>query len=214
MAKPKTRAPRWRRRKDARPAEIIDAAFSVFSERGYSAARLSDIAQRAGVAKASLYLYFETKEDLFRAVVRTAIAPNFAPVRQAAENFQGPFRTLIPMILTAMARVLQDKRLPGIVKMVIGESRNFPDLARIWHDGIVAVALATVAGVIARGQAGGEFRPGDPRLYAFSLAGPMLMAVLYRNVFDGFAADPPDLEKLAAQHAATILPGLLVNNDG
>ena len=179
--------------------------WPVLHERGYSAARLSDIAQRAGVAKASLYLYFETKEDLFRAVVRSAIAPNFAPVRRAAENYSGPIRTLIPMILLGMGEAIQDKRLPGIVKMVIGESRNFPDLARIWHDGIVAVALATIAGVIARAQASGEFPAGDPTLYAFSLAGPMLMAVLYRNVFEGVAADPPDLEKHGRPTCRSIL---------
>ena len=69
-------APRWRRRKTARPAEIIEAALSVFAENGFAAARLDEIARRAGVSKGALYLYFETKEDLFRAVVRAAVAPN------------------------------------------------------------------------------------------------------------------------------------------
>jgi AcrR family transcriptional regulator len=201
--------PRWRRRKDARPAEIIDAALSVFAENGYAAARLEEIARRAGVSKAALYLYFETKEDLFRAVVKTAIAPGFERVRAAADSFDGPLAELTPMLLPAMAAMIAESRIPALVKMVIGESRNFPDLARIWHDDLLAPAIATFAGVIARAQKRGEVRPGDPRLYVFSLIGPMLATMLYRSVFDGISKDPPALNDMAAQHAGVFLTGAL-----
>ena len=66
--------PKWRRRKDARPGEIVDAALEVFAEKGFAAAKLDDIARRAGISKATLYLYFETKEEIFRAVARAAVA--------------------------------------------------------------------------------------------------------------------------------------------
>src|ERR1700761_7025455 len=102
---------RWQRRKTARPAEIIDAAFSVFAETGYAAAKLDEIARRAGVSKGALYLYFETKEDLFRAVVKTAIAPNFEKIRTAAESFDGPIAGLVPMLLPAMAAMIQKSRI-------------------------------------------------------------------------------------------------------
>jgi AcrR family transcriptional regulator len=77
-------APRWRRRKTARPAEIAEAALDVFADKGFAGARLDDIASRAGISKGALYLYFETKEDIFRAVVRGAMAPNFDAIRAAA----------------------------------------------------------------------------------------------------------------------------------
>lgn len=202
-------SPRWQRRKDARPAEIIEAALTVFARSGFAAAKLDDIAREAGVAKGSLYLYFETKEDLFRAVVRSVIAPGFEAIEGAAESFDGPFADLAPQILAAVARAMEGERLPAIVKMVIGESRNFPDLARIWHDDLLAKAIAALAGVIERAQARGEVRPGDPRLHAFSLLGPMLMGGLYRNVFAGITQAPPDLKALAVQHAETVLAGLL-----
>jgi AcrR family transcriptional regulator len=201
--------PKWRRRKDARPAEIIEAALAVFAETGFAAAKLDDIARRAGVAKSSLYLYFETKEQLFRAVVRSAITPNIATIKAMAEAFDGPFKVLAPALLQSAAVLMTGSQVPAVAKMVIGESRNFPDLARVWHDDVVSQVIGILSGVIDRGQARGEIKPGDPRLYAFSLVGPLLMAVLFGEVFAGIAPDPPDLHALAAQHAPILLEGLL-----
>ncbi len=204
-------APRWRRRKTARPGEIVDAALDVFADKGFAGAKLEDIAARAGVSKGALYLYFETKEDIFRAVVRTAVAPNFEAIKAAAAAFEGPFALLAPMLLARMAGLMTQSRLPAVVKMVIGESRNFPDLAKIWHDDVVSVAIGLVSELIARAQARGEVAPGDPRLYAFSLAGPMIMGVLFREVFGEAGSQPPDLQVLAAQHARTVLHGMLIS---
>jgi hypothetical protein len=97
---------------------------------------------------------------------------------------------------------------------VIGESRNFPDLARIWHDDVVTSVIGMVTGYIARAQARGDVAPGDPRLHAFSLMGPMVMAMLFGEVFGGVAANPPDLQALADQHARTALRGLLMPETG
>jgi AcrR family transcriptional regulator len=203
------RQPRWRRRKDARPAEIVAAALSVFAERGFAAARLEDIAARAGVSKAALYLYFDTKEDLFRAVVSEAVAPNLEALEAAALQHEGPIEDLVRFLLPSLARIASTSPLGGVVKMVIGESRNFPELAKIWHDRLVSRILGAVAGVIAQAQARGEVRPGDARIYALSLAGPMLLGVLWRETFAPIGAEPFDLEAIAAQHAETALAGML-----
>jgi AcrR family transcriptional regulator len=200
---------RWQRRKEARPAEIIESALSAFADKGFAAAKLDDIARDAGVAKGTLYLHFETKEDLFRAVVRTAIAPQIDAIKASAEVFSGPFLKLAPRILLAIALAMEESRLPALVKVVIGESRNFPDLARIWHDDLLSKAIDALSGVIARAQARGELGAGNPRLHVFSLVGPMLMAVLYRSVFAGISNELPDLKELAAQHAKTALAGML-----
>jgi AcrR family transcriptional regulator len=200
---------RWQRRKEARPAEIIESALSAFAEKGFAAAKLDDIARDAGVAKGTLYLHFKTKEDLFRAVVRTAIAPQIDAVKASAEVFSGPFSQLAPRILLAVAQAMEEGRLPALVKMVVGESRNFPDLARIWHDDLLSTAIGALSGVIARAQTRGELRAGDPQLHVFSLLGPMFMAVLYRSVFAGITNELPDLKALAVQHANTALAGML-----
>ena len=201
--------PKWRRRKTARPDEIIVAALEEFADRGFAAAKMDDIARRAGISKGSLYLYFETKEDIFRAVARAALARNLEAVRATAEAFDAPFSQLAPKLLARAAVAIGPSRLPAVVKMVIGESRNFPDLAKIWHDEIVSPAIGFLTETIALAQQRGEVAPGDPRLFAFSLAGPIVMAVLFREVFGGVGADAPDLEALARQHGQALLHGML-----
>ena len=201
--------PRWRRRKQARPGEIIAAALAVFSEKGFAGARLDDIAARAGISKGALYLYFATKEDLFHAVVAEAFAPNLAAVRQAAESFDGAFADLARFVVPNLARLAVDAGAGGVLKMVIGESRNFPTLARVWHDALVAPGLATVAGLIERAQFNGEVKPGDPRVYAIGLIAPVVLGVIWGETFAPVGAPAFDLGALAHQHVETVLAGML-----
>ena len=202
--------PKWRRRSEARPGEILAAALDVFSEKGFAAARLDDIAARAGVSKGALYLYFETKQDLFRAVVRETIAPNLVVVAGFISQSQLPFGDLIRLVFARMAQVMTEGKLGAVAKMVIGESRNFPELAKVWHEDVITKMLDAIGGAVASAQARGEVRPGDPRLYVFSLAGPLLMGVLYREVFAPIGAEPVDLKALLVQHAEVVLHGMLL----
>ena len=202
-------APKWRRRADARPAEIIAAAFAVFAEKGFAAAKLDEIAAMAGVSKGALYLYFETKQDIFEAVVREALAPDLAPLEQLAETHPGPvedlLRALIPRAHMAIAAPMGP-----MIKMVIGESGNFPELARIWHDQMVSRGLGILTRIIERAQERGEVRPGDPRNFTLSVMAPVLAAVLFRETFVPVGAKPFDITQLMQQHLDTVLPGLLV----
>lgn len=209
MSASEANAPRWRRRKTARPGEIVAAALAVFADKGFAAARLEDIAARAGISKAALYLYFETKTDLFRAVVDQAVAPNIERIRPLAEQYDGRFGDLLPMVLGRLAQLAQAAPLGAVAKMVIGESRNFPDLAKVWHDAVAAQGLALVAGMVERAQAKGEVKAGDPRLFAVSIIGAMMLGILWREVFTPAGAAAIPLDALAAQHARTVLHGLL-----
>ena len=200
---------KFQRRPDERPGEIIAAAMEEFAEKGFAAAKLDHIAKRAGVSKGALCLYFDTKEDIFRAVVREAVAPNVAAMLAMAVAYEGPFAELAPMILARLVAAAGTTRLPAVAKMVIADSRNFPDLARAWHDSVVSEAVGVVSGLIAKAQARGEIRPGRPRFYAFSLIGPLLMGFLWRETFQPIGAEPIDLEALARQHVETVLGGML-----
>ncbi len=202
--------PRWRRRKTARPAEIVSAALDVFSEKGFAAARLDEIARRAGISKGALYLYFETKDELFRAVVRDMASPNVEAMRAMAEAAGGRFAEFAPRFLARIAEIASGTRLPAVAKLVIGESRNFPDLARVWHETVVSQAIGLVSGLIARAQAAGEVKPGDARLYAVSLVGPMVTAFIWNEVFVPAGVAPLDPRAMAEQHARTVLGGMLV----
>jgi AcrR family transcriptional regulator len=204
------REPKWQRRAEDRPREICAAALEVFAEKGFAAAKLDEIARRAGVSKGTLYLYFKDKEDLFRAVVRDTVAPNIDAVRAAVTSAGLPFAQLVPMVLGRFAELATRLPVGAVAKMVIGESRNFPELAKVWHDQVASKALAMLTGLIENAQEKGEVRSGDPRLHAFTLMGPMLMGVLYHETLQPVGGEPLDIEALAKQHAETVLAGLLV----
>ena len=201
--------PKWQRRSEDRPREICAAALEVFAEKGFAAAKLDEIARRAGVSKGTLYLYFKDKEQLFRAVVRDSIAPNVAAITSAISAMDAPFADVVRMFLAGFAE--REARLPlgAVAKMVIGESRNFPELARVWHDEVASKAIGALAAAIERAQRRGEVRNGDPRLFAFSLMGPMVLGALWRATLVPVGGEPLDLPALARQHADTVLEGLL-----
>lgn len=205
--------PKFKRRKADRPEEIVAAALEVFAEKGFAAARLDDIARRAGVSKGAIYLYFATKEDIFRAVVEQGVAPNLAAVQAAIANNPNSFPDLLRSFIGVISGVVTDSPVGGIVKMVIGEARNFPELAQVWHDRLVAPALGAMAGAIAAAQARGELRPGDPRAYALSLISPLLVGVIWRETFTPIGAEPFDIPALAKQHVELWLRGMVIEPD-
>lgn len=206
--------PKWNRRKDARRAEIIEAAMTEFAENGFAAAKLGDVAARAGIVKGTLYRYFDTKEELFRAVVQHAAAVNLQTLEAAANLFQGSLAELLPIMLKGAAGRIGDSRIPALARLVIGESRQFPDLAKIWHDNVVSHMLKLLTALIRDAQQRGEVRPGDPTIYAFSVLGPLITGVLFRELFSVTSPYAPNLEALAAQHVETVLRGMLSEADG
>lgn len=201
--------PKFRRRKAARPAEIAAAALEVFAEKGFAGAKLDDIAARAGVSKGALYLYFETKEEIFRAVVAQAVAPNLDGVLAMLAAHPGPFPALVEGLAERMGLIMSTTPVGGVAKMVIGEARNFPELARVWHDQLVSKAIGALTRAVEAAQARGEVRAGDPRAHALSLIAPILVGVIWRETFVPVGAEGFDLPALARQHARTALHGLL-----
>jgi len=201
-------APKFRRRKADRPGEIVQAAMAVFAEKGFAAARLDEIAARAGVSKGALYLYFETKEDLFRAVVEQVISPNVQAVRALIASHPGPIGDLLRLVPERISVLMDTLPVGGVVKMVIGEAGNFPELARVWHDDLVAHALGALTRAIAAAQARGEVREGDPRMFAIEIISPMLIGVIWREIFVPIGAEPIDVSALARQHMDTMIRAL------
>jgi AcrR family transcriptional regulator len=181
----------------------------VFAEKGFAAAKLDDIARRAGVSKGTLYLYFKDKEDLFRAVVRDAIAPNVQAITATVASLDAPFADVVRMFLAGFAEREATLPIGAVAKMVIGESLNFPELARVWHDEVASKAIGALAAFIEQAQQKGEVRPGDPRLYAFSLMGPMVVGALWRATLVPAGGQTVDISALARQHADALLEGML-----
>ena len=129
--------PRWERRKQARPSELVAAALALFVEKGYAGTRLEDVAARAGVSKGTLYLYFANKEELFKAVVRENIVRNIAQAQQMVSAYEGDTGALLAHLMREWWRRIGDTPASGIPKLVVSESGNFPQIARFYFDEVI-----------------------------------------------------------------------------
>ena len=166
-------APRWQRRPEARPDEILDAALEVFGEQGYARARLEDVAQRAGVSKGTLYLYFDSKETLFREMVRAKAVATLREGEAFVEGYTGSSRDLLIEFLRRKHQLLRDEKLVRISRLVQSELPGFPELAHFYTQEVILPSRRLVESILTRGIASGEFRP-DVHAFA-SRAIPMLL---------------------------------------
>jgi AcrR family transcriptional regulator len=204
---------RRQRRKDARPAELTTAALNLFVERGYAATRLDDVAARAGVSKGTLYLYFDSKETLFKAVIQEGILPMLDDADQLIDRFDGTSTDLLKALLTLWWNSVGATPLGGIPKLLFSEARNFPDAAEFYHREVIQRGNRLVRRALQRGIAGGEFRPIDLDSAVELLFAPILMLVIWRHSMGPCAvnADHPchQPEKYLAAHIDLALNGLL-----
>lgn len=173
--------PRWSRRKEARPDEITSAALALFVARGYAATRLEDVATRAGVSKGTVYLYFANKEELFKAVVREGLVSPLASFKAVADQFEGDSFELLRLLVRGWWDRIASTPASGIPKLIIAESGNFPELARFYVDEVVEPGHRTVAAIVRRGIARGEFRKVDPDHACRLIVAPLLLSMLWRS---------------------------------
>ena len=197
-----------RRAPAQRPGEIIDAALALFVEKGFAATRLDDVAARAGLSKAAIYLYFEDKTALFQGVVRQAVAVNLGTVEAMLKAHRGPVAALLPRILEFMAGRIEETPLAAVAKLVIAESRAFPEIGRFYLKEVIGRGLPMFEGLIARGIEQGEFRRVDPAMTVRSIVGAMLLAGIWRTVFEPIGADKLDIRALARHHADLMVHAL------
>jgi AcrR family transcriptional regulator len=201
-------APRWQRRKQARPGEIVAAALQVFVERGFAATRVEDVARRAGVTKGTVYLYFDGKEALFKAVVRDTIVPCIAKGEALAQAHTGSSRDLFLTLVGEWWRLIGETELSGIPKLMIAEAVNFPDLARFYYDEVVTRGHRLIASVLERGIASGEFRSVDVRAAARLVMAPLLQAAQWRHSFALCGREPLDMAAHLGTYVDIFLNGI------
>jgi len=174
-------SPARQRRKQARPQELLDAALELFVEKGFSATRSEEVATRAGVSKGTLYLYFPSKEELFKAVVRSNVTALIAEGQQIADHFDGPSAQLLRRLMQTWWQRVGDTHVGGIVKIVIAEVRNFPELAQFYTDEVMLPAHRLIAGTLQRGIDRGEFRAVPVNEATRVLIAPMLFQALHKH---------------------------------
>ena len=204
-------AQRWRRRKEARPGEILDAALACFAEHGFAATRLDDVAHRAGLTKGTLYLYFPNKEELFKAVVAQALVPNLERGEALLSEAAEPQSTaaLLAEVMRGWAE-LASSPAGAIPKIVVSEAGNFPDLARCYREQVVDRGMALLRRVLQLGIARGEFRALDLDDTVRCVVAPLLMAMLWRHSLGRHELAGFDPDALCQTHLQLLLNGLRV----
>jgi AcrR family transcriptional regulator len=206
---------RWRRRKEARPSEILGAALDVFRERGFTAARLEDVAKRAGVSKGTLYLYFPSKEAIFKALVRESILPNIARAEAFAREHQGSPARLLAELLTGFGlQIASDERLSAFPKLIIAEAGNFPELARFYLSQVIRRAFRLIVQILKRGVAAGEFAPMNYPATARLAVAPIVFMALWRHSFAVHDGSGPSAPSLVHRHVELFLAGLAAGRGG
>jgi len=200
--------PTRRRRKEARPAELIDAAVTLFIKNGYASTRLQDVAALAGVSKATLYLYFENKEALFKAVISQGVVPMLEEGAQLSADPHEDSATLIRQILKRWLTKFNASPLGGIPKLMISEARNFPDLA-LYHEQTAYKRAREVLGqLVDRGIARGEFRPVDKSAVVELLIAPLMMHLIWQHSMAACGCATIDPVSYMDTHLDLILAGL------
>jgi len=199
---------RFRRRKDARPGELIDAALACFAERGFAATRLDDIAARAGVSKGTVYLYFPSKEELFKAVIRESLLPSIERAESLLSASDASAADQLRRLIEFMTGRMATSPIGIIPKLIITEAGNFPDIARFYLETVVHRGFALIGGVLERGIARGEFRAIDVRHTTFCVIGPILLTGLWRHSLGRYEPQALDVDALWRTHAELIVRGL------
>ena len=197
--------PRWERRKDARPGELATAALELFIERGFSATRLDDVAKRAGVSKGTLYLYFDSKEALFKSVIEEGIVSRIEDYEVFMRAYEGTSAELLRDLVFSWWSQIGATKLGGITKLMMSEAGNFPALAKFYHDDVITRGMGLFVYVIERGVASGEFRAVPMEYVPRICAAPVVMLMLWRHSFDLCGAKQIDADVYLATHTDMLI---------
>jgi AcrR family transcriptional regulator len=201
--------PRWERRKVARPQELLAAALQLFVERGYAATRLDDVAARAGVSKGTLYLYFQNKQELFKAVVREGIVPTIDEGEQLIERYTGSSADLFREFMLGWWSKIGESNFAGINKLVMAEAGNFPEIAAFYFEEVILRRNALIERLLERGIARGEFRRVDVASMRNVLVAPILMLMGLRHAFGACCGETIDPKSYIDSFIDFALHGLL-----
>lgn len=210
IARPEEVHAKRERRKEARPGELLDAALDLFVEKGFAATRAEEVAARAGVSKGTLFLYFPSKEELFKAVVRENISGRFAEWNEEFDNFQGSTADMVRYCMKVWWERIGATRASGITKLIIGEARNFPEIASFYQHEVIRPGTELIRRILQRGITRGEFREVDLDYAVFSIVAPIIFLIMMKHslgvcVPQDYTLDP---ERYVEMQVDVILKGL------
>ena len=203
------------RRKEARPGELLDAALDLFVEKGFAATRAEEVAARAGVSKGTLFLYFPSKEELFKAVVRENLSGRFKEWNAEFETFEGSAADMVRYCMKVWWERIGATRASGITKLMISEARNFPELAAFYQQEVIRPGTELIRRILQRGIDSGEFRPLDLDYAVFSIVSPMIFLIMMKHSLGACVPQdyPLDPERYVRSQAEALLQGICVRDE-
>jgi AcrR family transcriptional regulator len=207
-AAPAVTAGARQRRKDARPNELLDAALDLFVEKGFAATRAEEVAQRAGVSKGTLYLYYPSKEELFKAVIARNLSSRIADTAQQVQAWHGEMAPLLESLLVQWWQQTYASPASGTFKILVSEVRNFPEIAEYYVQQVIEPGSALIGGIVARGVASGEFGAVDVESVVHSLVLPMVMLCVHKHGLAACSQHQIDGHRFIAEHVALVVRGL------
>jgi AcrR family transcriptional regulator len=199
--------PRWRRRAEARPEEILEAALAEFTERGFEAARMEDVGKRAGLSKAGVYLYFPSKMALLEALIESRVSPIATQAATLAQSGKDDPVGSLRLLARVAAHRLADPNVFAVPRLVIGISGRFPEIADFYRTHVVAKARTALEALTQAGIAKGQIRELDVAAAVRAFIGPLFFEAMWTHVLRGESA-LKDPEKLIEQHFDILLNGL------
>lgn len=197
-----------KRRKEARPAELLAAALTQFVDKGYAATRLEDVARLAGVSKGTLYLYFDNKEALFKAVIQDGLVPALAAGETIAAEHAGDSFALLERLLDTWWSRIGDTAYAGIPKLIVSEAGNFPEIATFYYDQVISRGRSLVIAALRRGIERGEFRTVDLETTTDVILAPIMMLLVWRRSLNGSRAAAGDPRHYLRTHLELVCRGL------
>jgi AcrR family transcriptional regulator len=202
--------PRYQRRKEDRPQEITAAALAAFADKGYAGTRVEEVAKRAGVSKGLLYLYFKTKEELFKAVVRSFVIPRIDALTESVAATDLSAEEIIRGPLLSFMKSLPGSPVGVVVRLMISEGSKHPDLVAFYWDNVVSRGLETLGSIVDRGVQSGEFRRTPINDMPHVLVLPAVFSLVFTIVF---GEQSLDTDKLIETHIDIVVEHLR-NNEG
>ena len=181
--------PRYERRKADRPQEIVQAAFAAFAEGGYAGTRVEDVARRAGVSKGLTYLYFRTKEELFKAVIRNVVSRRVESLIRLVEQTELSSEEFVRGPLLAFMKTVPGSRIPVVIRLLVAEGARHPDLVDYYWENVVGPGLAAIRRFLERGVARGEFRRSAVNDLPQLFLAPVMLSIVWKILFPTRALD-------------------------
>ena len=179
---------------EQRKRDILDAAFAVFTERGFAATRIEDMAARAGIAKGTVYLHFADKEALFTGLVAGLASPVLAEIGALAVRDGLTGRQAVTLLYDTFVRLVLGTDRRHLIRLIISEGPAFPAIAEIYHRDVISIGLKALQQLLSRAAERGELRAPAVAEVPQIIASPLILSIVWGALFERL--EPLDTKKL------------------